>query len=177
MKKGWIIGIAVVTIVVGFFLVKVLPALMFASGIPDPGDVPLPKEEATKLVQDFEAYGKIHELDDFTRHSKSINGITIRMTEKESDYGKYYKEVLAEQGIEPEVLENFRSRLEETKLREYQKYGNYSVFIVDGMFDSVWGYVYVHGNESIPDDYFEIDGYTIKAVEDLGDNWYRFGGS
>lgn len=101
----------------------------------------------------------------------------MSLNESEDGYGKYYKDVLAEQGIAIEAFKNFRSRLETTELREYQKYGNYSVFIVDGIFDGVWGYVYVHGNEQIPDDYFEIEGYTIKAVEDLGDNWYRFGGS
>lgn len=76
MKKGWIIGIAVAVVVVGFFFLRVLPGLIFASGIPEPGSVTLKKEEAIKLVNDFEAYGKIYELDECTRYSKSMGHLS-----------------------------------------------------------------------------------------------------
>ena len=97
--------------------------------------------------------------------------------ETEDGYGKYYKEVLIENEIDESDFERFREKLEKTKLRHYLRTDRYSVFIVDGILGNVWGYLYSHTEEKINYDYFKVDVYTIRIVEDLGDNWYRFGGT
>ncbi len=179
MKRlKWILAIGIL-IVVGFVLLQILPGLMFMSAIPEPHSIPLNKEVANKLVEDFEEYRKIYELDDCQRYSKSINGIAIRMKaeESETEYGKYFKEVLKEQEISESDFERFRKALEESKLRYYIRTDKYSVFIVDGFLDNVWGYLYSHINGEVEEDYFNADIYSIKAIEDLGGNWYRIAGS
>lgn len=179
MKRSrWVITIGIL-ITVGIVLFQILPGIMFMSGIPEPHSIPLDKEKATKLVMDFDEFGKIYELDDCQRHSKSINGIAIRLNqeESESEYGNYFKEVLENQEISESDFESFRKALEETKLRYYIRTDKYSVFIVDGFLDGVWGYLYSHNNEEVGEDYFNADIYTIRAIENLGDNWYRIAGS
>ena len=180
MKKGWIIAIVIIILIV-FFVFMMLQGLMFASAMPSPGDVPLDKQVAKQLVDDFDRYDKIDEMDDCTRYTKSINGISVRMVEEivvnEDGYGDYYLDVLKKQNIDLATFENFKSRLEESGLREYQRVDRYSVFIVDGFLDSIWGYLYVHDNKPAPKESFSIKGYTIHIVKTLGDNWYQIGGS
>ena len=180
MKKGksLILTIGIFT-AIGIFTVTVLPYIIFPFDIPGPDDVPLKKEIATKLVLELDEYGKITELDDCQRYGKSINGIPIKMSKEETEdgYGKYYKEVLIENEIDESDFERFREKLEKTKLRHYLRTDRYSVFIVDGILGNVWGYLYSHTEEKINYDYFKVDVYTIRIVEDLGDNWYRFGGT
>jgi len=101
------------------------------------------------------------------------------MNEKETDdeYGTYYKLILQDQSIDEKVFENFRKYLEESKLRSYQKIDDYSIFVVDGFLDNIWGYLYLHSERKLGTEYFNVDHYTIKVVEDLGNNWYRITGS
>lgn len=176
-RRKWMVVIGIL-IVVGFVLLQILPGLMFVSAIPDPHSVPLNKEVANELVKDLEEFGKIYRLDDCRRHSKSINGVAIRMKAEQDDneYGKYFKEVLQEQGISESDFERFRKELEESKLRCYIRTDKYSVFIVDGFLDNVWGYLFTHTN-GIENGYLQVDIYTVRAIEDLGENWYRIAGS
>ncbi|MFZ9848561.1 MAG: hypothetical protein ACO3EE_10475 [Flavobacteriales bacterium] len=180
MKKSWIIAI-VIMIFLAFFVLMILPGLMFTSAMPSIDDVPLDKKVANKLVDDFNRYAKIYEMDDCTRYTKSINGIFVRTVEKieeqEDGYGDYYKDVLTKQNIDFATFEDFRTRLEESRLREYQKVNQYSVFIVDGFMDSIWGYLYVHDNKPAPKESLSIKGHTIHVVKGLGDNWYQIGRS
>lgn len=177
-KKKWVTILIVGFLgIIGIMTIMVLPSIVFS--IPDHHSIPLEKEIANDLLKDLEEYGKFTELDDCQRYSKSINGISIRMDslETEKEYGRYYKEVLAEQGIKESEFEKFREKLEKTKLRHYFRTDKYSVFIVDGFLDNVWGYLYSHDKGKMNYDYFEVDAYTIRVVEDLGGNWYRFGGT
>jgi hypothetical protein len=178
-RKRKIIGIIIGLALLIIFAVKVLPGLMFASAIPEPHSIDLNKVTASKFIADLENYEKIFELDDCQRYTKRINGISVRMNEKETDdeYGTYYKLILKDQSIDEKKFENFRKYLEESGLRSYQKIDDYSIFVVDGFLDNIWGYLYLHSDRNLGTEYFKVDDYTIKVVEDLGDNWYRIGGS
>ena len=147
--------------------------------IPEPHSVELNKTSASEFITKVESYEKLFEFDDCQRYTKRINGISVRMNEKESDdeYGTYYKFVLEDQNIDEEVFENFRNYLEKSKLRTYLRYEDYSLFIVDGFLDNSWGYLYLHSDQKLGDNYFKIDNYMIKVVEDLEDNWYRIAGT
>jgi hypothetical protein len=179
IRKGKIIGMIIVLILLMFFAITILPSLMLASAIPEPHSVDLNKVEASKFIADLENYEKIFELDDCKRFTKRINGISVRMNEDESDdeYGTYYKLILQDQSIDEEVFESFRKYLDESKLRSYQKIEDYSIFVVDGFLDNLWGYLYLHSDRKIGTEYFNVDHYSIKVIEDLGDNWYRIAGS
>jgi hypothetical protein len=179
LRKGKIIGILIGIAVLILFVIKILPGLMFASAIPETHSVDLNKVTASKFIADLENYEKIFELDDCQRYTKRINGISVRINEKETDdeYGNYYKLILQDQSIDEEVFENFRKYLEDSELRTYQKIDDYSLFVVDGFLDSIWGYLYLHSDRKLGTEYFNVDHYTIKVIEDLGDNWYRIAGS
>lgn len=179
MRKGKIIGIIIGLTLLIIFVFKILPGLMFASTIPEPHGVDLNKVTATNFLADLESYGKIFELDDCKRYTKRINGISVRMNEEETDdeYGTYYKLVLKDQNIDEEIFEKFRKYLDESELRSYQKVDDYSLFVVDGFLDNIWGYLYLHSDSELGNEYFNVKNYTIKVIEDLGDNWYRIAGS
>ena len=178
-RKGKIIAIITGLILLLLFTIKILPGLMFTSGIPEPHSIDLDKATATKFVADLETYGKLFELDDCRRYTKRINGISIRMDEEETDdeYGTYYKLVLKDQNIDEEVFESFRKYLEVSKLRNYQKIEDYSLFVVDGFLDNIWGYLYLHSDRKLGTGYFNVGHHTINVIEDLGDNWYRIAGN
>ena len=79
--------------------------------------------------------------------------------------------------MEHNVFESFRNYLDESELRSYQKIDDYSIFVVDGFLDSIWGYLYLHSDRNLGTDYFKVDDYSVRVIEDLGDNWYRIAGS
>lgn len=195
-KKVWAcIGVLCV-LFIGFLAVRVIPAWMITSAIPEPHSVDIDTVFANKLVNDLEGYGKIFQLDDCQRDQKYINEIPIRMEAKLDSskyivitdtnsvtglhtlgaYPRYYKEVLKELEIREPDFENFRSRLEQSRLREYHKTDSISLFIVDGFLDGFWGYFHKHGNDTVPA-VFHLGYYTIRVVEKIGPGWYRFGGS
>lgn len=156
--------------------IEVLRSALSAFSIPGPDDIPLEKEIATRLVMEFDEFGKITELNDCRRAFKSINGFRIRMHKEKPDFedGRYYKDVLSELDIHESDFERFRAKLEKTKLRSYFRTEKYSVFIVDGFLDDIWGYLYAHSEDEIPNDYIQVGSSRIKVIEDLGDNWYLF---
>ncbi len=178
-RKGKIIGIIIGIGILIIFAIKILPGLMFAAAIPEPHSIKLNKATATKFIADLESYEKIFELDDCQRYTKRINGLSVRMSEKENDdeYGTHYKLILQNQSIDEQVFEKFRKYLDESELRSYLRIEDYSLFVVDGFLDNIWGYLYLHSDRELGTEYFNIDHYTIKVVEDLGDNWYRIAGS
>ncbi|MFI0431207.1 hypothetical protein [Mariniflexile sp. HMF6888] len=179
LRKGRLIGLIIGIALLMIFAIKILPGLMFASAIPEPHSIELDKVTATKFISDIESYGKIFELDDCQRYTKRINGISVRMNEKENDneYGTYYKLILKDESIDEKVFENFRKYLDESELRTYQKIEDYSLFVVDGFLDNIWGYLYLHSDRELGTEYFNVDHHSIKIIEDLGDNWYRIAGS
>jgi hypothetical protein len=176
-----ILGFSTVAIIL-YYLFKLTT---FYSAIPSPHSVKIDTVFANNLINDFEEYQKIVQLDDCSRSYKYINGIKIRLEEQldkskhivhsESYYPRYYKEVLKELDIKEQVFENFRERLEKSKLYSYHKIDSISLFVVDGFMDGHWGYFYNHGNRQ-PQEYFRLGSYGIRRVERLGPSWYRYAG-
>ena len=172
-KKGIIIFIIGV-IIVFFFVFRII-----SSAFPNPESIKLNKKEALEFITEIEKNGKIFELDDCKRYSKRFNGISIKMNEKGNDEvcGTYFEDVLENQKISKKEFEKFRLYLEKSKLRSYYRTENYSVFIVDGFLDSVWGFLYNHSTKELGNEYFNAGTYKWKKVKNLGDNWYRIGGT
>ena len=182
-----IIGCAVL-FPIGYFLYFLVAMMVFADSIPSPDDVPLNKKEATALKDDFSNYGKIIEMDDATRCYKSINHKPVAISEfdtedsstsshcNESKPNLY--EVLKELDIEKSKYLEFRERLEYSKLRSYCYDDDRHIFIVNGMFDSVWGYLYSESILTVNESQLYLcNGYSINIMKDLGDNWYKISGS
>lgn len=175
----------------------ILALFAFSCGfIPEPHSVPLPFEEAEKLLTDFKAYGKIYEMDDCSRHQKYLNGYSIRMEQaldsskyvvfspgdstvssRLNSYPEYYMDVLKDLDIDSAQFHDFRARLEKTRLRTYESHDPFSIFIVDGFMDGIWGYFHVNDTNLVPPNSFCIGDHTISFKERVRGNWYKFGGS
>ncbi|WP_062128966.1 hypothetical protein [Geofilum rubicundum] len=166
--------------------------------VPEPHSVPLQYEEAEKLLNDFKTYGKIYEMDDCSRSQKYLNGYAIRMEKKLdsskyvvffpddsnavvpsrlNDYPEYYMEILSQHDIDSSKFHDFRDRLEKTKLRTYENVDSFSIFIVDGFLDGIWGFFHVTDTTLVPSEQFNIGDHTISYKERVKGNWYKFGGS
>ncbi len=168
--------------IVGIFLFYII-ALKTALDFPGPEDIPLNKSIAFELTQDFNEYQKIYEMDDATRCYKSLNEQPLSLAKfgGSSDSicnwnGSKLDEVLTKFRIDRAVYLDFRSRLEETKLRHYCRSDNLNIFVVDGWIDDVWGYCYSAEPLEVGEKQYHVCNYTIQIVEDMGDNWYLFGG-
>lgn len=177
-KQKVIIRIILVVFTIALFFMLLIWLTLSSLDFPGPDDIPLEKEIATTLAIDLRAYHKINQMDDCQRSKKFINGVLVRMNKTgiDNEDGRYYKAVLVEEGIDESAFENFKIRLKNTKLRSYYRTEKYAVFIVDGFLDSVWGYLYNHSTKKVSQDYFKVGRHhNIRIVEDLGDQWYRFG--
>ena len=178
MKNNRLVWVVLgITMVVVFFQCM---SMFWTSAFPEPHSIPLDKEFANKLINEFEGLANIRQLDDCTRYSKRMNGISIRMNELETseEYGEYYKAVLEELSIKESDFDRLRKGLEESKLRSYCRIDGYSVFIVDGFLDSFWGYLYSHDQDYFVEEKGPLicGGYSISTSKDLGDNWYQISG-
>jgi len=171
-KKG--IFLIIVVLLIGYFIIVIIPGLIILDGFFNLNDVKLDKESTLKFIKKIEENGKIFELDDCKGYSKKINGISVRMNEKESnnEYGTYYKLVLKKQGIKEDDFKKFSSYLDKSKLRSFYRIKEYTVFNIDGLLDNSWRYLYTK-NKVIDNKYFYVGNYSIKIVKDLGDDWYQ----
>lgn len=143
------------------------------------------EKEAKKLAEELFEHTDISEIDDCTRFQKYINGIPI-LIEKDTVRGdtssylskpKYYKEVLAEEGISERDFEYFKRRLNETGLRHYYKKGNFSVFVTGGMLGDIEGILVVHRNDTIPQNGFRFnEHYYISIGNEIERDVYRIRG-
>lgn len=130
------------------------------------------EKEAKKLAEELFGYIKITEIDDCTRSQKYVNGIQVSMeidTMKENKYiylkkPKYFRAVLAEEGISEEDFEYFKRRLNKTGLRHYYKKGNFSVFVTRGMLGDIEGILVVHQNDTIPKDGFRLNEHYYISI-------------
>lgn len=177
----------------------ILTILISSCGfVADPHSVPLPYDEAEKLLADLKAYGKIFQMDDCSRHQKYLNGYSIRMEKvldsskyvvffpndtnavmptRLNSYPEYYIETLNQFGIDSAKFHDFRTRLKSTKLRTYESVDSFSIFIVDGFLDGIWGFFHVTDTSLVPTDQFYIGNHMISYKERVKGNWYKFGGS
>jgi len=172
---GSILGIGFIIFFIGVF--------SFVNALPN--DVKLDKEIAKELSNDFLEYEKIFSMDDATRCVKTLNNIRIDLNEFSSSdsscnqYAEDFEEVLTRFTISEQKYMDFRKRLEKSKLRYYHYEYGMQIYIVDGFLDNIWGYLYTEQELSIDvKKYYKLsNGYSIIITKDLGDNWYKIGGS
>lgn len=130
------------------------------------------EKEAKKLAEELFGHTEITEIDDCIRFQKYVNGIQVSMetdTMKENKYSylkkpKYFREVLAKEGISEEDFEYFKRKLNETGLRHYYKKGNFSVFVTGGMLGDIEGILVVHENDTIPKDGFRLNEHYYISI-------------
>jgi hypothetical protein len=118
----------------------------------------------------------IFEMDDFTRYSKWLNGIrirTIRERENDYDYTRFIDSVADSLKICKTIIENFRMKLEKTKLRAFYKCSDSLLFIVDGFLDNAWGYFYSEKLLQNDSTQFKFGNNYVRYMYDVNSHWKK----
>lgn len=152
-------------------------------GIPEPHSLKF-KDDFNVLAKDIIAQKAIFEMDDLTRHHKSINGVFVYLGTKPEPIdtlavqgtNRSYKpinQVLDSLHIKHDLFNDFRQRLEKTKLREFYKSNDSILFIVDGFLDDSWGFMYSNNELKSNSEVFQFGGYTVNLLDSINNNWRR----
>ncbi|MCP3931241.1 MAG: hypothetical protein GY705_19320 [Bacteroidetes bacterium] len=118
------------------------------------------------MAKELFKHPEITEIDGCTRSRKYVNGIQISIEIDTLHIGKpkYFKAVLADEGISEEDFEYFKRRLRDTGLRHYFKKWNYSIFVTGGMFGDIEGILVVHENDSIPKEGIRLNDHYYISI-------------
>lgn len=128
--------------------------------------------------RDIVAYGRIHQMSDGMRHFTELNGQLVASSATEAMPGaaptRPLEQVLAGDAIEARRYEEFRGRLRELGLIQFDARPEFVAFLYDGMLDNLEGYLVVKPGASPPAMRSTLFGATLIRLEPLGDGWYRF---
>lgn len=141
---------------------------------PEPHALKYQDKEFNELASFILDQKDIYEMDDFTRHFKRLNGISIKLTDKEGDQDAQFLHVVEDSlKLDKKIVSALRIKLEDTKLRDFIKSGDTILFTVDGFLDDSWGFMYSKKGLTMDSTWFDFKGNSIKFVEDINKNWKR----
>jgi hypothetical protein len=134
------------------------------------------------LARDITAYGRIHQMSDGTRHFKELNGELVAYTPAEVDTSEKagasptrpLAQVLERDAIAAQRYDEFRRRLQDVKLIQFDSRPGLVAFLYDGMVDNLQGYLLVQPGGAPPPIRSELFGAQLVRLEPLGGGWYRF---
>lgn len=159
------------------FFLTFLVTLLFSSCVdiyPEPHALKYQDKEFNELAGLILDQKDIYEMDDFTRDVKRLNGVSIKLSDKEEDqYSKLLYEVEDSLKLDPKIVSELRIKLEDTKLHDFIKSGDTILFKVDGFLDNSWGFMYPKSGLTMDSIWFDFKGYSVKFVEDVNKNWKR----
>lgn len=113
-------------------------------------------------------------MDDFSRHYKSINGVSVKLKANEGDQDAQFLGVVVDSlELDNKIVSSLRIQLAETKLRDFIKSGDTILFTVDGFLDDAWGFMYSRSGLTMDSAQFGFKGNTVRFVEDINQNWKR----
>ena len=134
-----------------------------------------------RLAQDIVAYGQIEQMSDGTRAFKELNHQLVAYTPSEIESTpaadrrpRPLGDVLARDRIAAQRYEEFRRRLRDVKLIEFDVKPGYVAFLYDGLVDNLAGYLVVRPGGAPPAIRSELFGADLVYLEPLGHGWYRF---
>lgn len=134
-----------------------------------------------RLARDIVAYGQIEQMSDGTRSFKELNHQLVAYSPSDVGAGSAAErrsrplgEVLARDRIAATRYEEFRRRLRDVKLIEFDVKPGYVAFLYDGLVDNLAGYLVVRPGGAPPALRSELFGANLIYLEPLGHGWYRF---
>jgi len=152
-------------------------ALLFSSCVdifPKPHALKYQGKEFNDLANFILDQKDIYEMDDFTRHYKRLNGVSIKINDKEGDQdAQFLKAVEDSLKLDGKIVSALRNKLEDTKLRDFIKSGDTILFTVDGFLDNSWGFMYSKHGLTMDSTWFDFKGNSVKFVEEVDRNWKR----
>ena len=132
------------------------------------------------FARDIVAYGRIHEMSDGLRAFTDLNGALVVDTSAPdpsspvASTNRPLEQVLARDGIDAHRYEEFRQRLRDLQVIQFDAEPGYVAFLYDGLLDGLEGYLLVKPGASPPAMRSTVFGETLIRLEPLGDGWYRF---
>jgi hypothetical protein len=126
----------------------------------------------TKISNDILDHPEIQQMDDLSRYVKSFNYISInRQTHYEKLAPFVLDRMLDSLKIDKDAVRNIRDQLVVTKLRYYEKFGDSILFIVDGMLDTSWGFLFSKDGLSNDTSWFSLGGNSVKLTRIINERW------
>lgn len=141
---------------------------------PEPHSLKYRDKEFNELANFILDQSYVYEMDDFTRHYKSLNGIFIKLDDKEGHQeAQFLQKVVDSLNIDIKIVSALRGKLEDTKLRSFISSGDTILFTVDGFLDDAWGFMYSRRGLTNDSTWFDFMGNSVKFVDDINKNWKR----
>jgi hypothetical protein len=133
------------------------------------------------FAHDITTYGRIHQMSDGTRHFKELNGELVAYSPAEVDTAvkgvpptRPLGEVLARDAIAAQRYDEFRRRLQDVKLIQFDARPGLVAFLYDGLVDNLQGYLLVQPGAAPPPMHSKLFGAELVRLEPLGRGWYKF---
>ncbi len=141
---------------------------------PEPHSLKYRDKEFNELANFILTQTDVFEMDDFTRHYKSLNGVFVKLTDKEGNQKAQFLHIVEDSlNLDSKIVSALRGKLEHTKLRSFIKSRDTILFRVDGFLDDEWGFMYARQGLTNDSTWFEFMGNSVKFVEDINQNWKR----
>ena len=141
---------------------------------PEPHALKYQEKEFNDLANFILDQKDIYEMDDFTRHYKRLNGVSIKINDNEGDQDAQFLHIIEDSlKLDTKIVSALRIKLEDTKLRDFIKSGDTILFTVDGFLDNSWGFMYSQQGLTMDSAWFDFKGNSVKFVEDVTKNWKR----
>ena len=141
------------------------------------------KERLDTFTQELLEYRRIQAMSDGTRHFKELNGELVAYAAAQVDTARRepttrsilpVESVLARDGIDRQVYESFRARLQELKLIEVSVQPGHVAYLYDGILDNLQGYLFVRHGHRPPRRGSELFMAELVLLSPMGDGWYWF---
>jgi hypothetical protein len=139
------------------------------------------RERLDRLAHDIVAYGQIEQMSDGTRSFAELNHQLVAYSPSEIDSASAAErrkrpldDVLARDRIAAQRYDEFRRRLRDVKLIEFDVKPGYVAFLYDGLVDNLAGYLVVRPGGAPPPIRSQLFGGNLIYLESLGNGWYRF---
>lgn len=135
------------------------------------------EESLNQFALDIKQYGKIKEMSDGRRYTKTLNDSLYEFTEKEvlnqySPVVYLYKDLLEKLEIDEQVHSKFREKLLENNFMSFETFKDGTIsFTIGGMLDNCYGFAYSETGEH---PMYNNCGKIIRW-EKVAGNWYAWG--
>lgn len=132
------------------------------------------------FARDIAAYGRIRQMSDGRRQFTELNGQPVAVspaavtTRSARSTTRTLEQALARDTIEARRYEDFRQRLRDLAVIQFDAQPAYVAFLYDGLLDGLEGYLLVKPGASPPALRSTVFGEALIRLEPLGDGWYRF---
>lgn len=134
-------------------------------------------EGLLELDKKVRAYSSLTHFNSFKLSRKKINNIEVCDSEKSEcrPDEKEYTKVLKEIGVPAEEFDSLLIRLDEIGYKTYHRYGDYSVWVINGAFGDIYGHLINHNPAVSKIAPFTINNrYCVGVGKKVGENVYYF---